>query len=760
VLVPESFLERSAVVERIGRYQVRRVIGEGGMGVVYAAHDDRLDRAVAIKVIRTDTLADQGARERFRREARAAARVSHPHICPLYEFDEDSGRPFLVMELLEGESLSARLHRGPVAVDEALALADTMLDALAALHRREVVHRDLKPANVFLTPHGLKLLDFGLAQPLTADEHTRERLTGPGLVAGTPQYMAPEQLLEGRIDERGDIFAAAAVIYEMLAGRPAFDGPTLAAVIDAVGHADPPPLQGPADLVRVDAVLRQALAKDPRTRIERADRFAALLREARSPSSAEWPQARVARALTRFLALPLRVLRPDPDTDFLAFSVPDAVSIALAQLQSVVVRSTQLGAAGADIRAVGQQLGVDVVLTGTILRAGQHVRVSAQLANASDGTIIWSEVTQAPIEDLFQLQDTLTTQIVSSLKLPLSASDRGALDRQAPANADAYALYLRANEVANDPTRWLEAQDLYERALALDPSYAPAWARLGRTRRLLAKWGGRAGLGLLPQAEAAFRRALDLDPDLSIAYDQSAYVDAELGRAARAVERLLVRARHRPNDAGILAGLVTTCRYAGLLDAARAAHDRAVAIDPRQATSVSWIPFLRGDYATAIELDRGTPAYCALLAQLFSGIAGPDEMRAAENETPHLAAQMAIRCYRLAFSNDAAGTLRQAEELRASGFDDPEGWYLYALCLARIHARDGALKMLTQAIDGGYGCHEVLTTQPFWAPFRGDAEFEALVDRSAALVADARDRFIASNGPAVLGLRDSGVTRR
>jgi serine/threonine-protein kinase len=226
-------------LDRIGRYFIKRTIGEGGMGVVYAAHDERLDRLVAIKVVRPETLAAEGARERFRREARAAARVSHPHICPLYEFDEDDGRPYLVMELLDGEPLSSRIAREPIPVDEALALADTMLDALAALHRRGVVHRDLKPANVFLTPHGLRLLDFGLAQPLAGEEKTHDRLTGPGVLMGTPQYMAPEQLLEGRVDERADIFAAAAVVYEMLAGRPAFQGRTLTAILHAVGYTEP-----------------------------------------------------------------------------------------------------------------------------------------------------------------------------------------------------------------------------------------------------------------------------------------------------------------------------------------------------------------------------------------------------------------------------------------------------------------------------------------------------------------------------------------
>jgi eukaryotic-like serine/threonine-protein kinase len=219
------------------------------MGVVYAAHDDRLDRPVAIKVIRPDALADEGARVRFQREARAAARVSHPHICPLYELDEDGGQPFLVMELLEGEPLAARLERGPMALAETLAVSETVLDALAALHRRGIVHRDLKPANVFLTTHGVKLVDFGLAQPLSGDEHTRElALTGQGVIIGTPQYMAPEQLFEGRTDEKVDVFAAGAVIYEMLAGRPAFTGRTLAEILHAVGYEEPPPLTGTPEM--------------------------------------------------------------------------------------------------------------------------------------------------------------------------------------------------------------------------------------------------------------------------------------------------------------------------------------------------------------------------------------------------------------------------------------------------------------------------------------------------------------------------------
>jgi TolB-like protein/predicted Ser/Thr protein kinase len=600
--------------ERIGRYRVTRKIGEGGMGVVYAALDDRLDRPVAIKMIRPDALGDARARQRFAREARAAARISHQHVCQLYELDEEGGQPFLVMELLNGEPLATRLQRGPIPIPEALALATAMLDALAVLHRRGVVHRDLKPANVFLTPDGLKLLDFGLARPPTGDDRPCESsLTGTGRVVGTPQYMAPEQIVDGRADERADVFSAGAVIYEMLAGRPAFTGATVTAILHAVAYLDPLPLVGSVELAAIDSVLRSAMAKQPSRRIVSVDVLAAMLRDAGETTEG----APLVRAVTRLVALPLRVLRPDPETDFLAFSLPDAVSVALATLESVEVRPLQTRTGEADVRAIGRELAVDVVLTGTLLRIGQQVRVSAQLADAAAGSIVWADVAQAPINDLFQLQDVLTTHVVRSLALPLTRSDRQSLDRQVPANAEAYELYLRANELATDPARWAEARDAYRRAVALDASYAPAWARLGRVERVLAKYD--RAPGGLPRAQMAFQRALELDPDLSIAHDLSAYADAELGRAVDGMERLLQRGAMRRTDPGLFAGLVTTCRYAGLPAASRVAHERAVALNPSQTTSVVWTHILSGDYRAAIAADRSNPPFGGLMARALLG---------------------------------------------------------------------------------------------------------------------------------------------
>ena len=723
------------------------------MGVVYAGHDDRLDRDVAIKVIRPEALADDVARERFRREARAAARVSHPNICTLYEFDETQGQPFLVMELLDGESLAARIARGAVPPIEALGIALPMLDALAALHRRGIVHRDLKPANVFLTPNGVKLLDFGLAQPPAArstSDVTREaRLTTRGLVVGTPQYMAPEQLAGGTADERADVFAAGVVVYEMIAGRAPFAGRSLPELLRAILTIDPAPLTGSLEIEAVGRVLRDALERDPGRRIARADLLADRLREALEHGSGGTtvPATRV----TRFVALPLRVLRPDPDTDFLAFSVPDAISAALAGLQSVIVRSPQAGPPGTDVRSLGRDLAVDVVFTGTILRAGSAVRVTAQLTDAAAGTLIWSDSTQAPISDLFQLQDALTQRIVTSLSLPLTAADRRVLHRQAPTSAEAYELFLRANQLMMNAAEWDVARGLYERAVELDPSYAPAWAGLGRARRVIAKWGGPKGIGLLPQADDAFHRALALDPDLALAHDLSAYAEAELGRAPEAMARLLGRAATRPNDVGLFAGLVTTCRYAGLLDASLAAHDRARAVDAAATTSVTWTHFMRGDYQSAVATDVQKPPFCALLSRMVRGDLQIDEVRAIE-ERAVAGTRLAVSAYRHMMEGSVDKVLAVLTELRAFGFADPEGWYLYAFMLARDGRAEPALDLLAQAVDMGFACHHALGHQQEWRALADHPRFIDLIGRTDSMVRDARHRFDAAGGQAILGV--------
>jgi tetratricopeptide (TPR) repeat protein len=323
------------------------------------------------------------------------------------------------------------------------------------------------------------------------------------------------------------------------------------------------------------------------------------------------------------------------------------------------------------------------------------------------------------------------------------------LDRQAPASAEAYELYLRANELATDQSRWREARDLYRRSVEIDPGYAPAWARLGRAERVLGKWAAPGDVGLLAKAEAAFKRAFELDPDLSITHDLAAYADAEAGRAAEAMERLLERAARKPNDTGVLAGLVTTCRYAGVPEGSKAAHQRVVSIVPTQVTSVCWTHMMLGDYATAVRLDKGSPPYCALLSKLLLGELSLDGMRQMEREASSQGVRLAVGAYRSTFEHQIDEALRILDDLAALGFADPEGWYLYAFCLITNGALEPALEYATKAVDGGYICYDQLAKLPEWTGLT-DPRYHALVERTAAIAATNRARYEAAGGPSLL----------
>ena len=423
----------SPKLETVRHYVLTRKLGEGGMGVVFEARDERLGRLVAIKRVRAFS-GDATLRDRLVREARTAAGISHPNICQVYELGEEGEELFVVMELLDGETLAARVARGPIVVNEALQITLGILAALEAMHSRGIVHRDLKPSNVFLTPHGVKLLDFGLARPPALSVGDLE-VTRSGTILGTPRYMAPEMLSDEPIGPPTDIFCLGTILFEMLTGRPAFSGSTLPAVYNAVLTEQPPPLVGEADVIAADRVIQRALSKRPADRWQDVRAMAQAVRDALA--LVDTGPARQVRTVTRLIVLPFKVLRPDPEIDFLASGLPEAISSSLSALETLTVRSTAAAARFAegtpDLKALAAEAGVDVALMGTLLRAGDQVRVSIQLVEAPGGTVVISRVAQVALTDIFQLQDELTRQIVDALAIPLSARDRAALRHDVPA---------------------------------------------------------------------------------------------------------------------------------------------------------------------------------------------------------------------------------------------------------------------------------------------------------------------------------------
>ncbi len=753
------------VPARIGHYEIERKIGEGGMGVVYAARDQRLARTIALKMLSAPA-PDETARQRLWREARAAASVNHPNICQIYEIGEDAGRVFIAMELLEGEALAARLERGALTAAESLPIGLGILSALAALHARGIVHRDLKPSNVFLTAHGVKLLDFGLAQPeLGAGDGLAAGLTRTGVVMGTPRYMSPEQVAGEPVDLRSDLFAAGTILFEMLAGRPAFAGRSIVEVLHATRYEQPPALTGSPAVTAVDRVIRRAMAKRPAERPVSADAMADELRAIRGIESGSSPA--MAQALTRLVVLPFRVLRPDAETDFLAFSLPDAIATSLSGNAGMIVRSSAVAARFAtgtpDLKALAAEADVDRVVMGTLLRAGDQLRATAQLVDAPGGTLLTSHTVQASLGDLFGLQDDIARRVAEALSLPLAGTPAQSPDR--PAAPQAYELYLRANELARTYDGITAARDLYQQCLELDPRFAPAWARLGRCHRVIGKYID-PDPGSDARAEDALRRALAINPRLSLAHKFYANLEADIGQASAALRRLLGEASRHGNDPELFAGLVHACRYCGLFAQSVAAHAEARRLDPNVTTSVEQTLMMMGDVDAMLAIEApklisGADDGIRVIALGLSGRRDEARVRlAAMRESSRIPLFVGWMDYIEAWLDGSARNV--TEEIERAGLgvlkiqDDPEaifqeGW-MY--CDVGEHAR--GLADLERAVAKGYFVAPTLTRWPQFDALRGEPRFQALLASADAGRARALAAFRDAGGERLLGAAAAG----
>ena len=737
------------------------------MGVVYAARDERLERSVALKAM-TFLAGDETARKRFWREARLAASVNHPNVCQIYEIAEDEGELFITMELLQGQPLSERVRQGPLNVSEMLPIALEMLAALQALHSRGVVHRDLKPSNVFLTPHGVKLLDFGLARTWDQDRarpaEAFTALTQTGMVMGTPGYMAPEQVTEEGLDARSDLFAAGALIFEMLAGRPAFTRRTVVETLHATLSEQPPALSGSPQVAAVDRVIRRALAKRPADRPASAEAMAEELRAVRAPSETE--RAVLARPLTRIVVLPFRMLRPDPETDFLAFSLADAITTSLQGIRSLVVRSSavaaRFGSEAPDLKALAVEADVDRVVMGTLLRSADQLRATAQLVETPAGTVLASHTVQSSLGNLFQLQDDIARGVVEALALPLGVDDTPT--PQAPHNARAYALYLQGNELARNYDDLPKAAEMYECCLELDSSFAPAWAQLGRCQRVIGKFIDQTGESA-KRAESALRRALELEPRLAVAHRFYASLEADTGQAQAAVVRLLSQAARHGNDPELFAGLVHACRYCGLFEQSIAAHDEARRLDPNVPTSLDQTILMTGDIERLLASKRSRTGVGGdeMIRVIGLGLAGRRE-EARHMLTDLVDGRLAERASRIPAFRSWTGALMawlegrpadmvaRVEELGALKIlDDPEAIFQMGWLLCDVGEGEQGLATLRRAVTSGYFVAPTLAGSRSFDSLREQPDFKELLAEAEAGRKRALDAFEEAGGRRLLG---------
>jgi eukaryotic-like serine/threonine-protein kinase len=744
--------------EYIGPYKIIAQLGEGAMGVVFRAHDERLDRIVALKAVH-GLQSNPALRQRSWQEARAAARVSHPNACRLYDILEINDCLFLVMELIEGESLAARVQRGPLPVQEAAQIMLSMLSALEAFHKAGIVHRDLKPSNVLLASEGTKIVDFGLARQtewsaLDPSGSTITTATTAGAFLGTPRYASPEQFRGEPVDARADIFSVGVILYEMLTGQPAFLGDSFVEIAHAVLHGSPPALTGSPAIGAFSRIIHTSLAREPRDRFQSAESMASDIRQA---LAIEGIEAKVcARPLRRLIVLPFRVLRPSEEIEFLSFSLPEAITASLAGLEDLIVRSSivaeRYAQGSPDLRKLAVEEDVDVVLIGALLKVGEHLRITTQLVEASSGTLLWSHSSQATIHQLLELHDDLVRRVVESVLPSLSKSEHHMLQQDRPKNAVVYELYLRANELSRQRHTLPEAIAQYEQCIAMDSSYAPAWARLGRARWLWDKYSA-VSEEALAMADQAFRSAFRLNPDLALAHNFYTHLQVDQGCSLDAMKRLLERAQRRRNDPELFAGLAHVCRYCGLLQPSVAAHLEARRLDPQIPTTVTHTYFLLGDYQRALESSGGDFGYAPAMILMTMGrseealavLHRKEEIHAGRLGGLYLASLRAL------LQGNRDESVRASDEIGQSSFRDPEGLFYQGRQLAYQGEKPMALEMLARAVHKGFFCYPALLRDPWLDSLRGAPEFVDLLRHAQEMYRNAVRAFFELGGDTLLG---------
>jgi serine/threonine protein kinase/tetratricopeptide (TPR) repeat protein len=550
-----------------GRYRILGELGRGGMGIVYKAQDDRLKRTVALKFLPQDRARDPVARQRFLREARAAAALDHPAICAVHEIEEAAGQVFIAMAYVEGESLKAKIPTGPTSISVAADLALQVAEGLREAHSQGVVHRDIKPANVMVTPRGqVKIMDFGLAKLAGGDD-----LTGADAVMGTAAYMSPEQARGEAVDHRTDIWALGCLVYEMLEGRRLFPSEDARVTLQAILSEEPAPLALSRDVPPgLQNALRTCLQKDPRHRYPRMDDLIEDLRAL----AGEKDQSAGSTARTPSIAvLPFVNLSGEPENEYFSDGLSEEIIGALVRIPGlrVVARTSSFAFKGekVDARDVGRRLGVDTLLEGSVRRSGPHLRVTAQLIDVSDGCHLWSERFDREMENVFAIQDEISGRIVEKVGADVQAG--GAVPAKGtPANLEAYDLYLRGRYLENK-FDFEPALPLLQQAVEKDPGLAPAWAALAELYvHLSTGFDVLPGREAMPKAREAAQTALRLDPSRA--------------------------------DAHVALGLVATC-YDWDRHAARHHFDRALALNPGMASAYQWseymLSFLERDYDAA-----------------------------------------------------------------------------------------------------------------------------------------------------------------
>jgi eukaryotic-like serine/threonine-protein kinase len=734
---------------RVGPYKILALLGTGGMGEVYKARDTRLHRVIALKTLSANQVADADRKRRFLVEAQAASRLNHPNIVAIYDISEENGIGFIAMEYVAGTTLEQANTGGGLSLQHAIKYAAEIAGALAAAHSAGIIHRDLKPANIVITEDGrVKLLDFGLAklvEPAAPAGETAVLRTNPGVIMGTAAYMSPEQA-EGRdLDVRSDIFSLGLVSYEMLCGQRAFGGDSWISTLASILHDDPKPLRElkPAIPASVEQFVARCLRKDPAQRFQTMLEVKRALEETASSTVAS--ASLIREEADSIAVLPFANLSADKENEYFSDGLAEEIINVLTKVPGlkVIARTSAFTFRGKeqDLRTVAARLKVRTVLLGSVRRAGNRIRVTAQLINVADESHLWSERYDREMTDIFAIQDDIAEAIADALKIKLTAPRHHAGNIEAWQNhLKGLYWYQRYNEES-----LAKAKESFEQTLAHDPSYAPAYAGLAVFYYGLGALSIKRMTEMAPLAKSAAQKALAIDPTLSEAH-------SVLGLIAGAVEYdwKAAECHFQTAMADDPVPSLVRVRYAlyfltplRRFDEAEAQYRRALETDPLSMMvhfGLSYALYCQGRYdeavkhaAKAVDLypDYWLVHFGMGLAQGQKGSL-PESIASLEKSV-HLSPSFSLATAFLAASYARSGNVDHANKLMGEITQRSSKHYVSPVCFgvydAAIGKADGMFESLGAALDERDPFMTRMDAEPYFEPFRSDQRYRDLLRR-------------------------------
>jgi eukaryotic-like serine/threonine-protein kinase len=755
--------------EHVGPYEILGLLGAGGMGEVYKARDTRLRRIIALKSLPAEKIGHPDRKQRFLLEAQAASRLNHPNIVTIYDVLEENGMCFIAMEYVAGTTLEIACAGHGLPLKESLKYAAEIADALAAAHAAGIIHRDLKPANIIVTADGrVKLLDFGLAKlsdPMTpsAEAETAALRTGTGAIMGTAAYMSPEQAEGRELDARSDIFSFGLVLYEMLSGQRAFRGDSWISTLAAILRDEPRPL--PEINAAIPALLAQhvkiCLRKDPAQRFQSMVQVKQALAEAAStvastgggsvaipmsgPSSLVGQPAANREQAASIAVLPFANLSADKENEYFSDGLAEEIINALTKVPElrVIARASAFTFRGQEhnLRAIGEKLRVGIILEGSVRRAGNRVRVAAQLIRVADESHLWSERYDREMTDIFAIQDDISQAIATALKVKLARA-RGRTE-----NIEAYQCYLKGLYWYQryNPESLTKAKAAFERALELDPSYAPAHAGLAVFYYGLGALCIKRMVEMAPLAKSAAQRALEIDPTLSEAHSVLGMVIGAVEFDWKSAEqhiREALAADPVPPLARLRCGLYFLTPQ-GRFDEAVVQYQKALETDPLSMMAhfgLAFVLYCLRKYDAAIEhAARATELYPEYwLMHLAMGMALSQKGALRESiisleKTVQLSPSFTLASGFLAAAYARSGNAERAEQLIGELKAKTSRQYVSPTCFAIYEAALGRGERAVEYLEASFVDRDPYVTrmaaEPYFDFLRGNARYRELLGR-------------------------------